>query len=338
MNNTHIFVVGNSRSGTTMMGRILGKNYLVFTLSEIHFFENLVSIKNLSKILDIQEAEELLAMLFSRHRNGFLNKQTPAEFRVEARGKILEWHEEKKLTPIFIYDKFLKYESEKYGGKITCIQTPRNIFFQQEILGHFPEGKVINMIRDPRDILFSQKKKWKRKFLGAKNISTMEALRSWANYHPFIISKLWNASVNKIEDFDNHQRVITIYFEELLSDPETAVKRVCSFLNIDFKTEMLEIPQIGSSAHEDDLETRGIRKDRASSWKKGGLTDTELYFCQHICDKQMEKHGYSQKTVHHRRSKVLLSYLSLPFKLGISFLLNIGRYRNLFDSLRRRFS
>ena len=33
-----IFVVGSSRSGTTMMGRILGSHTDIFTFNELHFF------------------------------------------------------------------------------------------------------------------------------------------------------------------------------------------------------------------------------------------------------------------------------------------------------------
>ena len=36
-----IFVVGNSRSGTTMMGRILGQHPDVYTFGELHFFGQL---------------------------------------------------------------------------------------------------------------------------------------------------------------------------------------------------------------------------------------------------------------------------------------------------------
>lgn len=39
---TVIFIVGNSRSGTTMLGRILGKSTYVHTFDELHFFEFLV--------------------------------------------------------------------------------------------------------------------------------------------------------------------------------------------------------------------------------------------------------------------------------------------------------
>ncbi len=39
VNDTHqIFVVGSSRSGTTMMGRILDKHPSIFTFRELHFF------------------------------------------------------------------------------------------------------------------------------------------------------------------------------------------------------------------------------------------------------------------------------------------------------------
>ena len=40
MSNTQqIFIVGSSRSSTTMMGRILGNHNQIFTFKEIHFLE-----------------------------------------------------------------------------------------------------------------------------------------------------------------------------------------------------------------------------------------------------------------------------------------------------------
>ena len=56
-NSTHhtplFFVVGYSRSGTTLMGQILGLNSEVFTFEEMHFFEQLWSqedrLSNLSE-------------------------------------------------------------------------------------------------------------------------------------------------------------------------------------------------------------------------------------------------------------------------------------------------
>ena len=44
------------------------------------------------------------------------------------------------------------------------------------------------MIRDPRDVMLSQKNKWKRRFLGAKQIPLREVVRSYVNYNPILIS------------------------------------------------------------------------------------------------------------------------------------------------------
>ena len=63
-NSKQIFIVGCSRSGTTMMGRILGKNPSVFTFRELHFFGTLwtqASNQELTK----NEQIELLSKLFS---------------------------------------------------------------------------------------------------------------------------------------------------------------------------------------------------------------------------------------------------------------------------------
>jgi hypothetical protein len=46
-----ICIVGNSRTGTTMLGRILGRNSAIHTFSELHFFEH----QNLSRIRNIRE-------------------------------------------------------------------------------------------------------------------------------------------------------------------------------------------------------------------------------------------------------------------------------------------
>mgnify|MGYP003981177009 FL=1 len=59
-----IFIVGNSRSGTTMVGSILNMNKKVFTFEELHFFGQLWSEDNLGKTINYLEASRLLKKLF----------------------------------------------------------------------------------------------------------------------------------------------------------------------------------------------------------------------------------------------------------------------------------
>ena len=43
-----IFIIGNSRSGTTMLSRILGLNKDIYTFQEIHFFERMIASNKLN--------------------------------------------------------------------------------------------------------------------------------------------------------------------------------------------------------------------------------------------------------------------------------------------------
>ena len=61
-------------------------------------------------------------------------------------------------------------ETTKNKASVAVCQTPTNVYHLDKILNSFDQVKIINMVRDPRDVLLSQKNKWKRKYLGASEI------------------------------------------------------------------------------------------------------------------------------------------------------------------------
>ena len=111
----------------------------------------------------------------------------------------------------------------------------------------FPDAVVINIVRDPRDVLLSQKNKWHRRFLGARNIPLTEAIRAWANYHPYTIARLWVAAVRTAMRYVGHPRFVSIRYEDLLKQPEETIRSLCSVTGLAFTEEMLDVPQVGSS-------------------------------------------------------------------------------------------
>ena len=334
MSNTkQIFIVGSSRSGTTMMGRILGNNPSVFTFRELHFFGTIWT-SNSNQELSKNDQIELLSKLLCIQENGIFNQNNFSEFNVKSE-KFLE--ESGAKNSLEIYRLFLALVTNLNGAKISCEQTPQNLYYLEEILQFFPDAKVINLVRDQRDVLLSQKHKWKRRFLGAKAIPLKEALRSYVNYHPILTGKVWNSSLSCTSKYFNHSKVKIVMFEDLLTEPENVVKDICKFLNIDFQKEMLNVPLIGSSTENDAKSDLIIDSSKINKWKKGGLSNGEIYLSQKLSSKMMDKFNYEKKEFFIPPLSLVVYLIFFPIKLAFAFLLNIPRMGNIPEVVKKRF-
>lgn len=333
-----IFVVGNSRSGTTMMGRILGTHQDVYTFGELHFFGQLCAPPFSSKLRPAN-ATKLVAKLYCVQREGYRTYGNPRRFLKEA-AVFLSGLTPFPETPAQLFSAFLHHEAAEHGKTTPCDQTPRNVFYIKDILAVYPEARIINMIRDPRDVLLSQKRRWKRRFLGGRDMPVKETFRDWINYHPITISHIWRTAINAADQFTQHEGVISIYFEELLSHPETTVKRICDFVNISYADTMLQVPQVGSSMAADRPQQLGINPHRAQRWHselmEGELSSAEIYLNQTITAALMKKHNYSLVSIRPNIANLVLHLLTFPVKLGGAFLFNLDRMKSIRQTLKRR--
>ncbi len=326
----NIFIVGYSRSGTTMLSRVLGKADNIYSFNELHFFEQLYSSEEFDKILNESQAISFADQLLDIQRTNYLfydvGKHIP-----EAK-KIINGLNIRTKPEIF--KKFLEFETRLMNKDVACEQTPRNVLYLEELFKIFPDAKVINMVRDPRDVLLSQKSKWKRKFLGADKIPLKESIRSWVNYHPITIGKLWNASVRASLKFQN-SNIKTVLFEEFIQCPDQKLKEICSFLNISYDSEMLDVEQAGSSNFRDDSKEKGIRKNNFEKWKTGGLSQGEIFWCEFLNRDEMSLLGY--ELFSSKFSLISIYYLfSFPFHIIFALMLNLSRMNNVFSSIKKR--
>jgi len=191
------------------------------------------------------------------------------------------------------------------------------------------------MMRDPRDVLLSQKYKWKLRSMGYKGMPMKEVRRAWFNYHPVTTSKLWNSCAEEIINSIDKKNVHLLKFEELLKNPEQKIKELCDFLNVEFHKSMLLIPKVGSSLPHDQ-KGFGIDKNRTGHFLKE-LTSTEIYLCQKITAQYSKRFGYDDVQVHPNFFTLIISWISFPVKLFFALLLNLKRSKNLLNSVKRRF-
>lgn len=332
-----IFIVGNSRTGTTMLSKILGQHSDIFAFNELHFIESLVSPEQILSdyIPSKEEAEKILTTLLRSQRERTASNSDLSKYISEATDILSKCGN--NPTSMEIFSSFCSYETKKNGKQIACEQTPKNIYYVNEILKVLPNAKFINMYRDPRDIMLSQKRKWKRRFLGAKQVPLFrETFRTWLNYHPIIMAKLWNSAINKSLEFRNNDNFFNVKYEDLLNNSELQVQHICQFLNIYYQDAMLKVPQEGSSSGVDNTNKFGIDKSRQGNWDNGGLNNGEIGICQHICAKNMLKLGYKRKAINNIWFWWIIYGLSLFFKMAGALLFNLSRTKNLFTTIKRR--
>ena len=333
-----VFVVGNSRSGTTMMGRILGKHPSIYTFGELHFFGQLCAPPFSSESRK-EEIEELASQLHCIQQEGYRTHGNPRRFLSKAESfleRLITYPE----TQAELFEAFLHHVAAENSRNIPCDQTPRNVFYIADILQLYPKARIINMIRDPRDVLLSQKRKWKRRFLGGSDMPMKETFRDWVNYHPITISYIWRTAVVAAEQFLQHERVVSVYFEELLAHPKATVKHLCDFVGIPYTDAMLQVPQVGSSVAEDQPQQLGINPHRAHSWNRnttgGELSSAEIYLNQTITAALMKTHNYTPVSVRPNLAHLTLHLLTFPVKLAGAFLFNLDRMKSIRQTLKRR--
>jgi len=316
-----------------MMGRILGNHPGIFTFKELHFFGTIWT-NHSESTLDSRQQIDLLSRLLCIEKNGLFQQANISDFNDRASAILVN---KNFSNPLSIFELFLSKMTSDNKCFIACDQTPKNMYYLNEILSYFPDAKVINMVRDQRDVLLSQKNKWKRRFLGASAIPSTEAIRSYINYHPILSAKIWNSSLEYTAKFTNNTRVRVVRFEDLLVEPIRIVKELCQFLEIDFNQEMLKVPVIGSSTQKDVKNQLLIDSSKKEKWKKGGLNSAEIYLSQLVTNSMMKKFKYDVEKFSFPPILILFYLISFPIKLILAFLLNIKRMGNIVEVIKKRF-
>ena len=111
---------------------------------------------------------------------------------------------------------------------------------------------------------------------------------------------------------------------------------VCGFLGISFDQDLLAVPHVGSSSGADRPDREGIDRDRAGSWRKGGLSDADVFLCQKVTGSLMRRHGYTVEPMDPSALRVAGGVLALPPKLALALPANIGRVKGFREAIGRR--
>jgi hypothetical protein len=126
-------------------------------------------------------------------------------------GEILQWAWDSGSFPDFI-EKVARWFLSTESKAVWAEKTPINCHAVGAFLKHFPDGRYVHVVRDGRDVVLSLKR---------RGITLRNSVERW----------LFDAA--QILPYTGHRRCYLFPYEQLVSDPEEALKGLLSFLGED---------------------------------------------------------------------------------------------------------
>ena len=163
-------------------------------------------------------------------------------------------------------------------------KTPMHIRHANTILSSFPEAKVIEVIRDVRDVVAS----WR----------TCAKKARWAQHQTTNIIKQWLRCITLGEKYkanrDFKDRIFRIKYEDLRDDTFLNLSNILNFvgLSVDSQTieKILDRTDISKASRKGEGEH--VRKGIVGSWKNE-LSESDITLCHELAGTTLIKLGYS---------------------------------------------
>ena len=268
-----IFIVGAPRSGTTLLQVMLSQIPGMHVTAETKF---LILTKLRSKLLgsldDQRGFEQTLAAI---RYNVCQWRELPVDLdRLEA---------ELRDTPreyAALFDTLLFHiQQGRPGCRRIGEKSPNHIHFVEYLLKHFDDGQVINILRDGRDAFVSQ-----REAFGTDLVGSAFRWRHYIRLHERFSSTL------------SPDQYTAVKYEDLVTSPESELKRLCEFLREDFSPELLEHHRrsdAGFTSNESHKHRtlEPVTTSRVRRYQKS-LSSNEIAIYQTIAGSELSRLGY----------------------------------------------
>lgn len=255
MNYRPVFIAGCDRSGTTLLGDLLGNTQWTITTPESQFIHDLVIQMQLGSF----KSPEAAAAWLLDH------------FRYVAWNLALDLGQLADLIDLdnpraTVENVIARYVQKTHPGKdradVWVDHTPDNFKYQPILKSLFPEARFIHIVRDGRAVCASIKH------------------LDWGPNNAYMASRHWAARLQEAFSVEvaEGKNCLRIRFEDLLADPAGMLAQLCEFIDIPFDSSMLSgggliVP--GFTREQHSLVGKPPQASRANQWRQQ-LGDAEI--------------------------------------------------------------
>ena len=216
------FIVANPGSGTTLLRMMLDAHPDLAIPPETHFVPDLIArAREIRRANDRKPTGAELAAEIASNRRWADFHLSQAELAARMSGRRGEAGAKAAIRA------FYELYAESQGKSRWGDKTPDYLRSIRRIGRTLPEARFVHLLRDGRDVALSRRR-WRER-AGAKE----KSVGAWASQW-----RRWIETARKQSGDVDHY--IEVRYEDLVTDTEPTLRRVCEFAELDFRPEMLD--------------------------------------------------------------------------------------------------
>ena len=297
-----IFIVGVSRSGTTLMRRILDRHSRVGIATENHYLGHLLAwegtrhyFRRLGDLRRDENVRALVELIYSGElqRRSRLRELSPywrwLTNRVP-REDIEAYLLASERTERGVFGAFLRIYADRRGKAVMGEKTPAHLDYVETLLEWFPDGRVVHCMRDPRAVYVSELRRRTEHATGFpyRQLAAVPALMQ--RFVLLQVAWAWARAVHRHRELQRRypERYRLLRFEDLVAAPEATLDGLCTFLGLTFEPRMLEQKVTSKGAL---VGTAGFDAGAADRWREH-LDPGAQAALQLLLGKRLARMGY----------------------------------------------
>ncbi len=294
-----IFIVGVSRSGTTLTRRILDRHSRIGIATENHYLGHLLAwegarhyFRRVGDLRDDDNVRALVGLIYSGElqRRSRLRELSP--YWRWLTGKVPRADIEARLlasdrTERAVFEAFLRIYADRRGKAIMGEKTPAHLAYVATLLEWFPGGRVVHCMRDPRAVYVSELRRRREHAVAVpyRQLALVPAL-----LEQFVLLQVvwaWAGAVQRHRELRRRYpgRYRLLRFEDLVAAPQATLDELCAFLGVEPEPRMLQQKVTSRGAR---VGEAGFDADAAGRWRgqigAGAKSAIELLLGQRLAE------------------------------------------------------